>query len=182
MGPKTLIEGLSDQPENVRTKAKELRNKLNQVLPAVSEKANNAMRLDEWRQIVLRPRNPSGIFIGMLPLSADEKEIIEEQRYIMYFFTTAYAREVLLQELPLIELDAQGTHPLPNSAFARQRCNSAQVAMQWILSMSGMVSLRGTDLPTLYDLLRNVEQYWKTVYSYNRSIERAKSNRNSAEL
>ncbi len=178
------IEGLSDQPErNVRTKAKELRNKLNKELPGVFEKANNLMRLDEWENIALAPQDPSKFFIAMHPLSWQEKEIIKEQRYIMYFYTTAYAREVLLQELPFIELDALGTHPLPNSAFARQRCNSVQVAIEWIRDMEHMVHpLRGTDLPALYDLLRNVEQYWKTVYSYNRAIERAKSNGNSTEL
>ncbi|MBO4675062.1 MAG: hypothetical protein J5601_03115, partial [Elusimicrobiaceae bacterium] len=156
------IEGISDQPEkNVRSQAKDLRNKLNSYLPGVFEKANNPMRWDEWKKIALEPADPGRIFIAMHYLSAQEKSIITEQRYITYFFTAAYARQVLLDELPLIELDAQGTHPLPNAAFAQQRCNSVQVALEWVKEVGEMVyPSGGTGLYTLYDLLREVERYW----------------------
>lgn len=119
--------------------------------------------------------DPSEVFIAMRDYAPKEKSIMKEQRYIGYVSALAYMRELLLQNKVLIELDALGTHPLPDATFARQRLGNVQRIRKWLFKkLKGLYEPGEVDFPSL-NLLLELENYWRSVVAYNRSIEHTKS-------
>ncbi|MBO4675662.1 MAG: hypothetical protein J5601_06245 [Elusimicrobiaceae bacterium] len=162
--------------EQVRKYATRLTKEINKSTLPLSNVGNTISQQNFTRQIKI-PLPSSESHLWMTDPSREEQAVMKERVYIGYISAAAYMRELLLQDMALIKLEAAGTEPLPNQAFARQRYANVNRAARWLHEIIDTYIMDAGSLRAIRrevvdpSPIVQVSYYWESVIAYERPLD-----------